>query len=123
MNLLSTRNAKNRLRKNDVTSRDEKITIRESSCGSLPPREVGWGGIWGWFLENMLVKKCVFLNVFGEEWARRGSSGRETSAKLTAMAFSSLIFFMVRGQKITKNVSKTPDPLPQAADMLTHREA
>ena len=59
-----------------------------------------------------------FGNVFGQEWARRGSSGRETSAKLTAVAFSSLTFFMVRGQTNHKKMSKTPDPLPQAADML-----
>ena len=59
-----------------------------------------------------------FGNVFGQERARRGSSGRETSAKLTAVAFSSLNFFMVRGQKNHKNVSTTPDPPPQAADML-----
>ena len=37
--------------------RDEQIMIRESICGSFPPREVGWGGIWDQFLENMLVNK------------------------------------------------------------------
>ena len=77
--------------------------------------------------KSSYVPKCLrkndgfFENVFGRERARRGSSGRETGAKLTAMAFSSLHFFVARGQQINENhqiISKTPDPPPQAADML-----
>ena len=54
--------------------------------------------LWRWAGEAYGIsfwKKCwsksdgFFENVFGQEWARRGSCGRETSAKLTAMAFSS----------------------------------
>jgi len=39
----------------------------------------------------------------GHEWARRGSSGHETSGKLIAVAFSRLQFLMVRGQQIGKH--------------------
>ena len=78
--------------------------IRGSICGSFPPMEVGWGGIWDQFLPKMLVKTCVFFeHVFGQEWARRGSSGRETSAKLTAVAFSSLHFLWPGAKKQGKS--------------------
>ena len=85
---------------------DEKVIIRESICGLFPPREVGWGGIWDWFLQRMFAKNAGFLeHVFGQEWARRGSSGHESSGKLIAVAFSSLFCFMVWGNKR----SKTPE--------------
>ena len=45
--------------------------IRGSICGSFPPREVDWGGIWDQLLENMLVKKCLlFWKCF---WGGMGS--------------------------------------------------
>ena len=36
---------------------DEKFMTRGSICGSFPPREVGWGGIWDQFLEKVLAEQ------------------------------------------------------------------
>ena len=88
----------------EITLLGEKFVTRESICGQFPPREVGWGGIWDQFLRKVFGKNVGFSeNVFGQEWARRESSGSETSGKLTAMAFSSLNLLMVPGQKINKH--------------------
>ena len=54
--------------------------IRGSTCGSFPPREVGWGGIWDQCLEKMLVKKrCFFLEMFS---GRNGLAVGVLGAKL-----------------------------------------
>ena len=97
--------------------------IRESICGLFPPRGVVRGGIWDGLGRNMFGKNYDFSeHVFGQEWARRGSSGHETSSKLIAIAFSSLHCPMVRdptNQTKTKDPNKTiPINRPQAADML-----
>ena len=66
---------------------------------------------------------CKNDDMFGENYpehdrARRESSRRETRGKMIAVAFSRWHFLRVRGPKNRKTYKKTPDPPPQAADML-----
>ena len=61
-----------------------------------------------------------FLESYPEpDLARRERSRHENRGKMIAVQFSRWHFSRGRGQTNRKNIPKTPDPPPQAADMLT----